>query len=190
MVNTEISKVENEIKFMIRHQAPSNTTQASSTSLSNTMQAASASLSSTDAQSITSSNTNEPSKIINKKKSLINYFLDSLTDEDAQPFQKQSSTLNKTLNEEFKAYKKIAAHYVSLSSDTYEPMEFWKTNKLLLPNLVSLAQKYLASPSTSTKSESAFSMSGYYGRKQRARLSPENLGFSVFLKDKLSNGSE
>ena len=42
-------------------------------------------------------------------------------------------------------------------------------------------------PGTSVKAESAFSISAYYARKQRARLSADNLCFCVFLKDKLSN---
>ena len=52
--------------------------------------------------------------------------------------------------------------------------------------LASVAQKHLATPSASIKSESAFSISAYYERKQRARSSSTNIGFSVFLKDKLS----
>ncbi|CAF3250677.1 unnamed protein product [Rotaria sp. Silwood2] len=167
MTNNEINKIENEIKYIIRQQTSNSSTQASST---------------------TSSNTNGSSATENeKKKSLLNYFLDSLADEDTQHVKKQSSTLNKILNDEFKTYKKLAGHFVSTSTDLHHSLQFWKTNKSLLPNLAPLAQKYLASPSTSTKSESAFSMSAYYGRKQRARLSSENLGFSVFLKDKLSN---
>ncbi|CAF4970539.1 unnamed protein product [Rotaria socialis] len=73
--------------------------------------------------------------------------------------------------------------------DTYDldSLKFWKKSMSSLPNLAPLAQKYLAVPSTSTKSESAFSTSTYYGRKQRARLSSDNLCFSVFLKDKQSN---
>ncbi|CAF1339098.1 unnamed protein product [Rotaria sordida] len=167
MTNNEINKIENEIKYIIRQQTSNSSTQASSTTSSNT----------------NGSLTTEKEK----KKSLLNYFLDSLADEDTQQVKKQSSTLNKILNDEFKTYKKLAGHFVSTSSDLYDSLQFWKKNKLLLPNLALLAQKYLASPSTSTKSESAFSISAYYGRKQRARLSPENLGFSVFLKDKLSN---
>ncbi|CAF4481377.1 unnamed protein product, partial [Rotaria sp. Silwood2] len=167
MTNNEISKIENEIKYIIRQQTSNSSTQGSST---------------------TSSNTNGSSTTENeKKKSLLNYFLDSLADEDTQHVKKQSSTLNKILNDEFKTYKKLAGHFVSTSTDLHHSLQFWKTNKSLLPNLATLVQKCLASPSTSTKSESAFSLSAYYGRKQRARLSSKNLGLSVFLKDKLSN---
>ncbi len=62
---------------------------------------------------------------------------------------------------------------------------FWQQNKHLLPNLASLARKYLATPATSVASESAFSKSAYYGRKERANLQGDTLAQSVFLKDKL-----
>ncbi|CAF1150344.1 unnamed protein product [Rotaria sp. Silwood1] len=136
MTNTEINTLENEIKYIIRHKTSNSSTQASSTTSSNTT-----GLSRTEK---------------NFKKSLLNYFVDSLADEDSQ--------------------QKLAGDYVSTSPDSYNPVQFWKENKSLLPNLTPLAQKYLASPSTSTKSESAFSISAYYGRKQRARLSSVNLG--------------
>ncbi|CAF3710437.1 unnamed protein product [Rotaria sp. Silwood1] len=156
MTNTEINTLENEIKYIIRHKTSNSSTQASSTTSSNTT-----GLSRTEK---------------NFKKSLLNYFVDSLADEDSQQVKKQSSTSKKLLSDEFKTYKKLAGDYVSTSPDSYNPVQFWKENKSLLPNLTPLAQKYLASPSTSTKSESAFSISAYYGRKQRARLSSENLG--------------
>ncbi|CAF4701550.1 unnamed protein product [Rotaria sp. Silwood2] len=165
MTNNEINTIENEIKYIIRQQISNSQTQASSTTSSNT----------------NGSSTTEK----NQKKSLLNYFLDSLADDDTQQVKRQSSTLNKILNDESKTYKKLACHFVSTSTNLYHSLQFWKKNKLLLPNLAPLAQKYLASPSTSPKSESAFSISAYYGRKQRAQLSSENLGFFVFLKDKL-----
>jgi hypothetical protein len=170
MTNNETNTIENEIKYMIR-QSSNSSTQASATTTSST----------------TTSNTTKSITQKRKKKSLINYFLESLASNDTQQVKKQPSTLNKILNDEFKMYKKLAGQFVLISLDEYEPLDFWKQNKSVLPNLATLAQKYLASPGTSTKSESAFSIAGYYGRKQRAQLSSENLGFSVFLKDKLSN---
>ncbi|CAF1445343.1 unnamed protein product [Rotaria sordida] len=82
MTNNEINKTENEIKYIIPQQTSNGPTQASSTTSSNT----------------NGSLTTEKEK----KKSLINYFLDSLADEDTQQVKKQSSTLNKILNDEFK----------------------------------------------------------------------------------------
>ena len=122
-----------------------------------------------------------------KRKSLLDYFLCTLNSEEEKRAKTQSSTLSKILNEEFRVYRKLATEFVSSSFDSYDPIKFWKQNKYLLPNLTLLAQKYSASPSISTKSESAFSISSYYGRKQRNQISSENLGFSVFLEDKLSD---
>ena len=45
--------------------------------------------------------------------------------------------------------------------------------------------RFLATPATSVPSESAFSTASYLLRKQRSRLSPLNLSYSVFLKDKM-----
>ncbi|CAF5087028.1 unnamed protein product, partial [Rotaria magnacalcarata] len=61
----------------------------------------------------------------------------------------------------------------------------WKCNKHLLPGLSTLARKYLATPATSVPSESAFSKSAYYGRKERTNLNGDSFCQSVFLKDKL-----
>ena len=62
---------------------------------------------------------------------------------------------------------------------------FWKCNQDSLPTLSMLAKKYLATPATSVPSESAFSKSAYYGRKERVNIHAHTLSKSVFLKDKL-----
>lgn len=62
---------------------------------------------------------------------------------------------------------------------------FWKQYGNDLPLLSRMAQCYLSTPATSVSSESAFSVSAHYGRKERSRILPENLAMSVFLKDKL-----
>ncbi|CAF1564257.1 unnamed protein product, partial [Adineta ricciae] len=167
MSNNEINLIEYEIKQKLRHQ-PSATTTPNSNNTSNT-----------NSGSFTTGK--------KSKKSLIDYFVDTLDGEDAKDNQKPTTTMTKVSNEEFKTYKKSAAQFVSMAVDRYDPLLFWKQHCFVLPNLATLAQKYLASPSTSVKSESAFSISAYYGRKQRARLSSDNLSYSVFLKDKLSN---
>jgi hypothetical protein len=51
--------------------------------------------------------------------------------------------------------------------------------------LKTMAQRYLPTPGTSVTSESAFSSSVYIARKERTRLSPDNLSYTVFLQDKL-----
>ncbi|CAF4664639.1 unnamed protein product, partial [Rotaria sp. Silwood2] len=54
-----------------------------------------------------------------------------------------------------------------------------------LPLLSNLAKVHLVACGSSVPSESAFSCSAFVARKERSRLSPENLAYSVFLKDKL-----
>ena len=69
-------------------------------------------------------------------------------------------------------------------------MSFWQIHGGQLPLLKKMAEYYLSTPGTSVPAESAFSFSAYVGRKERARLSPENLSFTVFLRDKLNLASE
>ncbi|CAF4641944.1 unnamed protein product, partial [Rotaria sp. Silwood2] len=63
---------------------------------------------------------------------------------------------------------------------------FWQSYGQHFPILGKLAQKMLSTPSTSVPSESCFSVSAFLGRKERARLTGDNLSSSVFLKDKIT----
>ncbi|CAF1526054.1 unnamed protein product [Adineta ricciae] len=54
-----------------------------------------------------------------------------------------------------------------------------------LPLLSSLARRFLATPGTSVPLETAFSVSSFIGRKERCRLTPDNLSATVFLRDKI-----
>lgn len=65
-------------------------------------------------------------------------------------------------------------------------MKFWQKNQPDLPLLSKMAFKYLVSSATSVASESAFSTASYLLRKQRSRLSPNNLCYTMFLKDKMN----
>ena len=152
MTSSEINLIEDEIKYSIRQSASNASTQTPATSHPLT----------------TTPNTNESlstSTKKSKKQSLINYFLDTLAEDnkDDIKLKRTSSKLNKILNDEIKLYKTLAAQFVATSSNNYNPVKFWKENKSLLPNLALLAQKHLATPSTSIKFESAFSISAYYG---------------------------
>ncbi|CAF1118429.1 unnamed protein product [Didymodactylos carnosus] len=90
-----------------------------------------------------------------------------------------------SLAEELKDYKALALKSLN-EEHGKKPLLFWKLNETVLPILAQISKKFLAVPSTSVASESAFSLSSFYDRKARARLSPEPLSLSVFLKDKLS----
>ncbi|CAF5173505.1 unnamed protein product [Rotaria magnacalcarata] len=92
-----------------------------------------------------------------------------------------------TINEELKLYKKTMIEFCSNQSLTAtSSLEFWKKNFMHLPILSDLARGYLSTPGTSIASESAFSVSSYVNRKERARLSADNLCFTMFLKDKIT----
>jgi hypothetical protein len=53
-----------------------------------------------------------------------------------------------------------------------------------------MAKQLVNTPATSVASESAFSTSAYVGRKERSRLSIENLASTVFLKVSYPKKSE
>ncbi|CAF1634855.1 unnamed protein product [Didymodactylos carnosus] len=98
-----------------------------------------------------------------------------------------------TISEQLAVYRSLAtAEFVEICDRGKKPdvMLFWQSNIDKIPFLAKLAKRYLATPSTSVPSESAFSMAGYLARKQRARLTPQNLSDSVFLKDKFNADSE
>lgn len=71
-----------------------------------------------------------------------------------------------------------------------DPNKFWEVNGQRLKQLNKLARKFLISPATSVPSESAFSCASYIARKQRSRLSPQNLALTMFLRDKLDKSIE
>lgn len=179
MSNQELSSVESDIKNIIKNET-SNSQAGGHTA---------SSITTTTASSITT--TTASSNVSNKKDkvtSLMNFFLDTLShDDDSKQNKKSTTSIAKQVTEEIKSYRKLAMQFVSVFNDNHNPLEFWKQNQLALPYLTPLAKKYLSTPATSIKSESAFSISAYYGRKQRAQLSSTNLSFSVLLKDKLMN---
>lgn len=101
-------------------------------------------------------------------------------------------SINKTISSEKSSPKTISeeiAYYGSLlkKSTPMDAVTFWQSYGDQMPMLKAMAQQYLSAPGTSVASESAFSCSSYIGRKERARLSSENLSYTVFLKDKLRN---
>ncbi|CAF3465884.1 unnamed protein product [Rotaria socialis] len=93
-----------------------------------------------------------------------------------------TTTITTLIIEEFRNYKFFAARFVLDGGS--DPLLFWRTNRIFLALVSTLAKKYLASPASSVASESAFSVSANYGRQQRARSLPENLAMSAYLYDK------
>jgi hypothetical protein len=70
--------------------------------------------------------------------------------------------------------------YFAEKFDEYDLSDFKN-----FPILGTLAKKYLIIPATSVASESAFSVSGYIQRKQRASLNPETLKYLIICRNRL-----
>ena len=82
--------------------------------------------------------------------------------------------------------KQEVSRFESIELDAYEDFSsFWRQNCSILPNLSNMARRYACLPATSVPSESSFSVAGYLVRKTRMSLTPKNLKYSMFLKDKL-----
>lgn len=91
-----------------------------------------------------------------------------------------------SLNEELKQYKVLVHQFnVGTTPSASSVLQFWKIHHATFPILSHLAKVHLVATCSSVPSESAFSCSAFTARKERSRLSPENLAYSVFLKDKL-----
>lgn len=62
------------------------------------------------------------------------------------------------------------------------PLEWWKANKTELPNLATLAKKFLSAPSTSVPSEQLFSGAGLVYEPLRNRLHGSTVEKLLFVK--------
>lgn len=163
MSTQERTTIEREIKQkhkeFVKPQASSNTTSSSSLN--------------TNQKLIENSNINMKSN--EDRQTRLNMFLKSI--DQALPPKKCTS---KTISEEIALYGSLCRQ-----NPTLDAIVFWKAYGNQMPIMKTMAQRYLATPSTSVPSESAFNRSAYIGRKERARLTPENLAYTVFVQDKL-----
>ena len=73
-------------------------------------------------------------------------------------------------------YAYIAKESTSVESD---PLDWWKSNETIFPNLAKLAKCYLAVPATSMPSESYFSTAGYI--VTRSNLTSESVDKQEYL---------
>lgn len=142
------------------------------------------------------------------KMSTVGIFMDSLHKKDKSMLSSKSNDTKSTMNDEISTYRLLAQkEYNLLVHGDKDPntvsiyvqndllthlflliifqMQFWKIHQHELKMLSTLAARFLATPATSVPSESAFSTASYLLRKQRSCLSPLNLSFSLFLKDKM-----
>ena len=123
----------------------------------------------------------------NPKKSAMDIFNESIGDGingdhlDSGDANRKAAIIDDIRNYRLAVAKFNLKHKLNEASAT----TFWKAYGPNFPVLGKLTRKLLCAPATSVPSESAFSVSAYLGRKERARLTEENLASSVFLKDKV-----
>lgn len=163
-------KVERKIKEKIKDQSSSVSITSHSTSMSPTTNSRrSTSTSNQPSNSMKSSDTEVTTRL--------QKFLKSIDKEVLNTNEKP-----KTIGQEMALYGSLCKKNSAMGA-----IAFWKTYGSQMPLLKQMAQKYLATPGTSVPSESCFSRSAYVARKERARLSPQNLAYTVFLQDKLQS---
>jgi hypothetical protein len=96
------------------------------------------------------------------------------------------SNKRSTITDDIHNYRKCVNQFnANRKPDATLSTLFWQTHGQTFTILTKLAKQFLATPATSVASESCFSLSSYLGRKERSRLTGENLSSSVFLKDKI-----
>lgn len=91
-----------------------------------------------------------------------------------------------SLTEELTLYKQAITTYSAKYRCDARALDFWKQHYRQFPILADLARIFLSTPGTSVPSESTFSLSAYVARKERARLNPETLSYTMFMKDKIA----
>ncbi|CAF4309180.1 unnamed protein product, partial [Rotaria magnacalcarata] len=134
--------------------------------------------------------TNTQRKSVESKSSSMNKFINSIGKTFLAPSSLSSivKSNKKKLMEEMSVYRSLAQReYNSIVNDEKysNPMEFWNMHRSQFKYLYKYATYHLVTPATSVASESAFSTASYLFRKQRSRLTPENLSSTMFLKDKI-----
>ena len=67
----------------------------------------------------------------------------------------------------------------------FDPLDWWRANKLKYPTLVLLVRKYLCIPASSTQAERVFSKLGLLLNKKRLCMSTSNVDKVLFVSDKI-----
>jgi hypothetical protein len=127
-----------------------------------------------------------PNLYQNTKKSAIDLFNDSIGEVHHEE-NRHDGNKKATIVEELHNYRKLVVQFnLKHKLDALSCLLFWKTYGHTFSILKQVAKQMLSTPATSVPSESCFSISSYLGRKERVRLTGENLSSSVFLKDKIT----
>jgi hypothetical protein len=120
-----------------------------------------------------------------KKKSVYDAFIEACEDQEISYESTKEKRKRIMINEELKYFRNAVQEFNSQNQpSTTTAIDFWRKYHLQLPYLFYLAKVHLVACGTSVPCETAFSSSAYTARKERARLSLENLCYTVFVKDK------
>ena len=100
----------------------------------------------------------------------------SQTEDDAED-EEMTTRIRREVNQYLKEKR------CELKSD---PLEYWRVNKTVYPNLADLARKYHSAPPSSAAPERLFSTAKQVLKPTRLNLKPVNLEASLFLKRNLT----
>lgn len=97
----------------------------------------------------------------------------------------RSMLLNKHLSS---SHKKLSItdelnRFININEKGTDVLDFWRTNQNLYPSMAKLARILLSKPSTSAKSESAFSVAGALLGDRRATIDPLRVEKTLFIHD-------
>lgn len=73
--------------------------------------------------------------------------------------------------------------FSDINETTSDVLSFWRANDCAYPSLAKIAKVLLSKPSTSAKSESAFSVAGALLRDRRATIDPLRVQKTLFIHD-------
>ena len=93
----------------------------------------------------------------------------AVSKEPLQCTTRRSPDLREQVSSEYKVYEVLAQE-----SQTFFPLQFWKSKFTRLPLLSQITRIVLTPPATSVPSERIFSITGWIRETRRSRLIPEN----------------
>ena len=130
---------------------------------------------------------NSPNLKEMSKKSAIDAFNESIGDgSNGERILAGDRTEKVSIINDIRHYREAVSRFnLKNKADESSSLKFWASNGRNFPMLSKAMKKLLCTPATSVPSENAFSLSAFLGRKERARLTEDNLSSSVFLKDKV-----
>ncbi len=181
---TDKRSIEYDIKQMYENEMINRANPSSSSSISINLQTSGTSKATTTTRTTTTStSTNSTSSSTlntTKKLTAMEEFLEAI----GQDIVSQGDTSTRaTIVDEIYSYRSLISKYINKNKGkTLSCLTFWKAHEFTLPYMFSLAKRYVCTPATSVPAEAAFSVSSYVARKERSRLSAQNLQQTMFLK--------